>query len=341
MARAGEGSSSSLGLGRARPRNMPPTPRFAAPRSTTGLTGAKRPLTRAWNTRDEASSLEDRRRDAPRRGAPRHDDSRREEQPRRSRTPESEEQHQSTSPAQSKKQRRSNSPTQSDTERPREREGDEGGRSRERRVGAKSKFSDHPPEEPEMSKVSPPADLISLSLETVHVCMELRVNSLMIAPAIPCRSEGKARQHVHARPHPTVQASVHVDYDRDAMRSSFQRTLEFWRQLEEKAHVPLANSQNDKSGLTAAEPRENPGDHVHVLNSHVRKDVSCPDTRNATVAALQPETEEHKHGHLKSATLCMMTLPNPNPDCGLLAHDEGGGGENNGSAKHVLYMGAE
>eukprot|EP00965_Chrysotila_dentata_P046040 1530051-Pleurochrysis_carterae.AAC.1 len=76
MARAGEGSSSSLGLGRGRPRNMPPPPRFAAPRSTTGLTGAKPPLTRAWNTRDEASRLEDRRHDAPRRGAPRHDDSR-------------------------------------------------------------------------------------------------------------------------------------------------------------------------------------------------------------------------------------------------------------------------
>eukprot|EP00965_Chrysotila_dentata_P145546 4807488-Pleurochrysis_carterae.AAC.2 len=81
MARAGERSLSSLGLGWARPRNMPPPPRFAAPRGTTGLTGAKRPLTRALNTRDETSRLEDRRRDAPRRGATRHDDSRREEPP--------------------------------------------------------------------------------------------------------------------------------------------------------------------------------------------------------------------------------------------------------------------
>eukprot|EP00965_Chrysotila_dentata_P134662 4454636-Pleurochrysis_carterae.AAC.1 len=96
MARAGEGSSSSFGLGRGRPRNMPPPPRFAAPRGTTGLTGAKRPLTRAWNTRDEqASRLEDCRRDVPRRGAPRRDESRREDPPRRFRTPEPEEQHQS------------------------------------------------------------------------------------------------------------------------------------------------------------------------------------------------------------------------------------------------------
>eukprot|EP00965_Chrysotila_dentata_P138043 4566429-Pleurochrysis_carterae.AAC.1 len=60
-----------------------------------GLTGAKRPLPRAWNTRDETSRFEDRRRDAPRRGASRHDDSLCEDPPRRSRTPESEEQHQS------------------------------------------------------------------------------------------------------------------------------------------------------------------------------------------------------------------------------------------------------
>eukprot|EP00965_Chrysotila_dentata_P155481 5137204-Pleurochrysis_carterae.AAC.2 len=52
MARAGEGASSSLGLGRTRPRNMPSPPRFATPRGTTGLTGAKRPLSRARNTRD-------------------------------------------------------------------------------------------------------------------------------------------------------------------------------------------------------------------------------------------------------------------------------------------------
>eukprot|EP00965_Chrysotila_dentata_P063106 2091038-Pleurochrysis_carterae.AAC.2 len=155
MARAGGGASSSHDLGRARPRNTPPPPRFAASRGSTGLTGTKRPLTRAWNTRDEASRLEDRRRDTPRRGAPRRDDTRREEPLRRSRTPESEDQHHSTSPAQSKKQRRSNSPTQSDADGPREREGDEGGRSRERRVGAKSKFSDHPSEEPEMSKNQP------------------------------------------------------------------------------------------------------------------------------------------------------------------------------------------
>eukprot|EP00965_Chrysotila_dentata_P077095 2545433-Pleurochrysis_carterae.AAC.1 len=74
---------------------MPPPPRFAAWRGTTGLIGAKRPLTRAWNTRDEAFRLEDRRRDAPRRGALRRDDSRRQDPPRRSRTPEPEEQHQS------------------------------------------------------------------------------------------------------------------------------------------------------------------------------------------------------------------------------------------------------
>eukprot|EP00965_Chrysotila_dentata_P107869 3563071-Pleurochrysis_carterae.AAC.1 len=74
---------------------MPPPPRFAAPLGTTGLTGAKRPLTRAWNSRDEASRPEDRRRDVPRRGAPRHDDSRRQDPFRRSRTPEPEEQHQS------------------------------------------------------------------------------------------------------------------------------------------------------------------------------------------------------------------------------------------------------
>eukprot|EP00965_Chrysotila_dentata_P080717 2663445-Pleurochrysis_carterae.AAC.1 len=98
--------------------------------------------------------------------------------------------------------------------------------------------------------------------------MDPKVSSLMIAPALPCRSERRARQHVHARPHPTLQASVQVDYDRDATRSSFQRTLEFWRQLEEKAYVPVANSPNDKPGLTAAESPENPGDHVHVLNSH-------------------------------------------------------------------------
>eukprot|EP00965_Chrysotila_dentata_P007864 256831-Pleurochrysis_carterae.AAC.1 len=36
-----------------------------------------------------------------------------------------------------------------------------------------------------------------------------------------------------------------------------------------------------------------------------------------------------------------MTPPNPNPDCGLLAHDEGGGGEKNGSARQGLYMSAE
>eukprot|EP00965_Chrysotila_dentata_P032720 1090177-Pleurochrysis_carterae.AAC.1 len=74
--RAAGGPSSSFSLGRGRPRNMPPPTRFAAPRGTTGLTGTKRPLTRAWNTRDEAFRFEDRRRDAPRRGAPRHDDSR-------------------------------------------------------------------------------------------------------------------------------------------------------------------------------------------------------------------------------------------------------------------------
>eukprot|EP00965_Chrysotila_dentata_P019494 648056-Pleurochrysis_carterae.AAC.1 len=83
---------------------------------------------------------------------------------------------------QSKRQRRSSSPIQSDADGPREREGDEGGRPRERRVGAKSKFSDHPPEEPEMSKFSPPADYISLPTGTMHACMDIGVSSLMLAP---------------------------------------------------------------------------------------------------------------------------------------------------------------
>eukprot|EP00965_Chrysotila_dentata_P162245 5357856-Pleurochrysis_carterae.AAC.1 len=73
-----------------------------------------------------------------------------------------------------------------------------------------------------MSKVSPPADLISLPMETVRACMDMRVSSLMLAPALPRRSEGEARQDVHARSRLTPQASVHVDYDRDATRSSFQ-----------------------------------------------------------------------------------------------------------------------
>eukprot|EP00965_Chrysotila_dentata_P054730 1817301-Pleurochrysis_carterae.AAC.1 len=119
----------------------------------------------------------------------------------------------------------------------------------------------------------------------------------MLAPASPRRSEGEARQHAHARPHLTPQASVYVDYGRDATHSSFQQTLEFWRQLEEKALVPSVNIPNDEPGLTAVEPRKDSGDYVHVLNSHVRKDVPCPDTWNVTVAAPQPETEEHKHGH--------------------------------------------
>eukprot|EP00965_Chrysotila_dentata_P002400 78024-Pleurochrysis_carterae.AAC.1 len=85
-----------------------------------------------------------------------------------------------------------------------------------------------------MSKVSPPADPISTSTETVHTCMDLRVSSLMLAPALPCRSEGEARQHVHARPRLTPQTSVNVEYDRDVTRSSFKQTLEFWRQLDEK-----------------------------------------------------------------------------------------------------------
>eukprot|EP00965_Chrysotila_dentata_P114576 3787012-Pleurochrysis_carterae.AAC.1 len=126
--------------------------------------------------------------------------------------------------------------------------------------------------------------------------------------------------------------SVHVDYD---LTTGTPR-------LEKKAHVPSVNSPNDKPGLTAVAPRKDPGGHVHVLNSHVRKDAPCPDTQNVTVvAAVQPETKEHSmHDHLESATSC-LTLPNPNPDCRFLAHDEGGGGEKNGNAKQVLYMGAE
>eukprot|EP00965_Chrysotila_dentata_P111452 3684961-Pleurochrysis_carterae.AAC.1 len=88
-------------------------------------------------------------------------------------------------------------------------------------------------------------------METVHACMDLRVSSLTIAPTLPCRSEEEARQHVHAQPRLTPQASVHVEYDRDATRSSFQQAIEFWRHLEEKAHVPLANSPNENPGLTA------------------------------------------------------------------------------------------
>ena len=38
------------------------------------------------------------------------------------------------------------------------------------------------------------------------------------------------------------QVCMSNSYDGDATRSSFQQTLEFWRQLEEKAHVPLADS---------------------------------------------------------------------------------------------------
>eukprot|EP00965_Chrysotila_dentata_P076698 2532153-Pleurochrysis_carterae.AAC.1 len=152
MAKAGEGSSSSFSRGRDRFRNMPPPPRFVASRCTVERAGDKRPLTRAWTTRDETPRFEDRRRDAFRRGAPRHDDSRREDPSRRSRSPESEEHHQSTSTAQGKRQRRSSSPVLSDADGPREHEGDEGGRPRERRVGVKSKLSNHLPEEPEMSK---------------------------------------------------------------------------------------------------------------------------------------------------------------------------------------------
>eukprot|EP00965_Chrysotila_dentata_P027473 912183-Pleurochrysis_carterae.AAC.1 len=134
-----------------------------------------------------------------------------------------------------------------------------------------------------MSKVSPPADHISLPTGTVHACMDMAVSSLMLALVSARRSEGEAKQHAHARTHSTPHASVHVDYDRDAStRSSFQQTLEFWRQLEEKAHVPSVNSPNDKPSPTAAESREDPGDHVRVLNSHVREDAPCPDTQNVT-----------------------------------------------------------
>eukprot|EP00965_Chrysotila_dentata_P060857 2016971-Pleurochrysis_carterae.AAC.1 len=105
-------------------------------------------------------------------------------------------------------------------------------------------------------------------METVHACMDMRVSSLTHAPALSRRSEGEARQPVHARSRLTPQASVHVDYDQDATRSSFQQTLEFWRQLEENAHVPSVNSPNDEPDPTAVEPRKDSGDHVHVLNSH-------------------------------------------------------------------------
>eukprot|EP00965_Chrysotila_dentata_P129375 4276414-Pleurochrysis_carterae.AAC.1 len=67
-----------------------------------------------------------------------------------------------------------------------------------------------------MSKVSPPADLISLLTGTVHACMDIGVSSLMLAPVSSRRGEGEAKQHAHARPHSPPNASVHVDYDRDA-----------------------------------------------------------------------------------------------------------------------------
>eukprot|EP00965_Chrysotila_dentata_P060008 1990311-Pleurochrysis_carterae.AAC.1 len=115
---------------------MPPPPKFAIPRNTIGQTAAKRPLPRTKDNRDEASHFEDRRRDAPRREASRRYAPRREKPPRHTRTPKPGEQHQSRSPTQSKKQRRSISPTQSDQDGSRDRKGDEGGRTRERRVGA-------------------------------------------------------------------------------------------------------------------------------------------------------------------------------------------------------------
>eukprot|EP00965_Chrysotila_dentata_P056607 1878102-Pleurochrysis_carterae.AAC.1 len=102
-----------------------------------------------------------------------------------------------------------------------------------------------------MPKVSPPADLIPLPMETVHVCMNIGVNSLMLPPALSRRSEGEARQHAHARSHSVPHASVHVECNRDATRSSFQQALEFWQQLETKAQVPLANPPNEKPGPTA------------------------------------------------------------------------------------------
>eukprot|EP00965_Chrysotila_dentata_P128009 4232938-Pleurochrysis_carterae.AAC.1 len=67
-----------------------------------------------------------------------------------------------------------------------------------------------------MSKVSPPADLISLPTGTAHACMDIGVSSLMLATVSPRRSEGEAKQHAHARPHSAPHASVHVDYHRDA-----------------------------------------------------------------------------------------------------------------------------
>eukprot|EP00965_Chrysotila_dentata_P035335 1175289-Pleurochrysis_carterae.AAC.1 len=72
-----------------------------------------------------------------------------------------------------------------------------------------------------MSKVSPPADLISLPTGMVHARMDTGVSSLILAPVSSRRSEGEAKQHAHARPHSARHASVHVDYHRDATRSSF------------------------------------------------------------------------------------------------------------------------
>eukprot|EP00965_Chrysotila_dentata_P107484 3551090-Pleurochrysis_carterae.AAC.1 len=55
---------------------------------------------------------------------------------------------------------------------------------------------------------------------------------------------------------------------------------------------------------------------------------------------MAPETKEHKHDHLERTTLC-MTPPTPHSDRGLLALDEEGEGEENESARQVLYKGAE
>eukprot|EP00965_Chrysotila_dentata_P240109 6203511-Pleurochrysis_carterae.AAC.1 len=64
----------------------------------------------------------------------------------------------------------------------------------------------------------------------------------MLVTALPRRSEGSAGQHVHARHYLTPHASA--------------------RQLEETAHVPLANTPNNEPDPTAVEPREDPGYHV-------------------------------------------------------------------------------
>eukprot|EP00965_Chrysotila_dentata_P232535 6199027-Pleurochrysis_carterae.AAC.2 len=122
----------------------------------------------------------------------------------------------------------------------------------------------------------------------VQVFIDQRISSLMLATALPYRSEGSAGQQANVRRHLTPNASAHNDYDRDATQSSFQHTLGFWRQLEEKARFLLADTPYSEPCSTAVEPRNDTSDHAHVLNSDVGKDVSCSDTLIVTAAALQP-----------------------------------------------------